>query len=139
MTVNAVSLFCEDVRQEANGQEIIIGIFKDKLFVNILPGMLPKLSVYTRINIPNDLDIQNLGVYLVSSIGENIVENKIDMGLIKSNKNIAIESGTPYTGITSRVTLSPFSVEEPKSLIVNVVADLQTIVSGVLHIELAPS
>lgn len=41
-------LFCDDVRQEANGKHILIGVFGTDILPSRLPGVLP-LAFYLRI------------------------------------------------------------------------------------------
>jgi hypothetical protein len=41
-------LFCDDVRQEANGKHILIGVFGADILPTMLPGVLP-LAIYLRV------------------------------------------------------------------------------------------
>jgi hypothetical protein len=49
-TPNGYSIFCDDVRVEANGKQILIGVYYGDMLLPVMPVQLPIFSVVIRYN-----------------------------------------------------------------------------------------
>jgi hypothetical protein len=95
---HVVGLFCEDIRHESHTQSII-GILPDNLLVPTVPGFIPKLGIYIRINV--DSQVTDIGPISAKIIFESGDELKIDGFSAERAKEILAESlskGAPYSG-----------------------------------------
>jgi|GEM_PF-3543873 len=48
-------MICDDVRSEANGKEIIIGLYKDEIIFDSLPAMLPTLAFRVAVRVAKQI------------------------------------------------------------------------------------
>lgn len=95
--VNAVAMFCEDIRDEVSGQHSIIGVFSDNLKVSTIPGVMPKLGVYVRIHLDVACEPSELMIILLDAennlIGDNIFTAELVARTLedakKTNKKVA--------------------------------------------------
>lgn len=101
--ISTISLFCEDIREEVGGQFTLVGILPDNIEVSSVPGSIPKLGIFTRINIPTGRIPPQLAVKILAQDGSVLVVNSIDPVLISKTISEAIDKGAPFTGIVSRV------------------------------------
>src|SRR3954452_971566 len=78
--VSVVAFFCEDIREEKSGQDIIIGVFPDNL--NLTPSgpsegagttVITKLGLYVRLHFDvNDTPPRQISARLVNADGTDI-------------------------------------------------------------------
>jgi hypothetical protein len=81
--VSACALFCEDVRQEKTGGETLVGVMRDNLAMSSLPGVLPKLGIYIRMNIPLGLEARQVNFYMVMSSGSRNLIGQISVDQVQ--------------------------------------------------------
>jgi hypothetical protein len=55
-----IGIFCEDIRDEVSSTYTLVGVLPDNIFIGGLPGMLPKLGVYIRIQLDEDANPKTL-------------------------------------------------------------------------------
>jgi hypothetical protein len=109
--ISVVCLFCEDIRQEQNGVNTLVGVLPDNMEFEGLPAMLPKLGVYVRINIDPAEDPGAVTLVLsVPGLADQIPITTVEPRLIERVRKDALARGAPIAGIISRVVFSPFKV-----------------------------
>jgi hypothetical protein len=111
LEISAVGLFCEDIREERSGSNSIVGILPDNLSLSHIPGVLPKLCVYIRINIGLDRDPRPIVTYLILPNGETTAKRPLDDALIEKTRKRAKKDGSLFAGFISRIVMTPFPVE----------------------------
>lgn len=96
--INAVALFCEDVRTDSSGSFILTGIMSDGLAVQAFPGVIPKLGVFARVNVPVDADPVPIKIVMR---GDNLPDFPIadfSAGFIEASQKGVVD-GAPFTGL----------------------------------------
>lgn len=110
---SAVGLFCEDIRQEINGIETFVGVLPDNLAIPAVPGMMPKLGIYTRVHITPDFDVKKISVRVDFFNGKRLQDlGSFNEEAINREKASARETGSPLIGFIFRATISPAPVTE---------------------------
>jgi len=109
-TPSIVGLFCEDVRDEKNGQQTIVGVFPDATFVGSVPAVLPKLVLYVRtVFSPND-EVEIITMLLKNADGEEIEMNKVPVELLRGAQNEVRKTGSPVATIVSVLGFANFPI-----------------------------
>jgi hypothetical protein len=110
--INAISLFCEDVREETNGQYSLIGVLGDNISVPQFPGMMPKLAIYVRINLAPTWKMRGgFDIYITPPNGEREILHSIEGALVKDTISKIRKAKNPVAGIYSHIVLSPLPVQ----------------------------
>jgi len=108
---DAIGFFCEDVRQEMNNVETLIGIMPDNVAIEGVGGFLPKLGMYVRIHVTPDIDIESISVSVDFFNGEHRQEiGAFSRDQIEEEKRKIRISGGSLIGFICRGLLSPFPV-----------------------------
>jgi hypothetical protein len=77
------ALFCEDIRREPGSKETLIGVMPALQRVPKFPGAFQRLSIYYRVRLPLDQDVNE----------RVLVDLEIDEGV---SVDIELEDSTPY-------------------------------------------
>jgi len=135
--ISAITLFCEDVRNEANGAETFIGVFPQNVtFVGTPPYLMPKLGIVTKINFTPDDVPARLTVKLYDFNKSVIINNVVDSSLIEEAK--AGISTTGMGAINATAVAANFPFTGPGILRVEVETDKYTFTSGALNVHFEP-
>lgn len=105
-----VSLFCQDARDEIGGTISLVGIMPDNIIISSLPAALPKLVIYTRVNVDAYHDCGPIEVFLRTPEGQEIAPNVIEHDIIEKSAMEARQQGNPIIGLIARVEGAPFPV-----------------------------
>jgi hypothetical protein len=107
---DAIGFFCEDIRQETNGVETIIGVMPDNVAVEGA-GIMPKLGMYVRIHVTPDIDVQGISASVDFFDGEHRqLIGAFSRDQIETEKENARNSGSSLIGFIIRGLLTPFPV-----------------------------
>lgn len=114
MSVNAVGLFCQDVRLERENSTSIVGVFAETAnLTEFVPGrtVLPRLALYIRIHFtPDDVTEQiSLFLQMPGDVG-SVDLGSIDKEVIDEAVSSINKCGAPYASIYMRVDMSPFPI-----------------------------
>jgi hypothetical protein len=109
---SVVGLFCEDIREEKSGQETLVGVMPHNLSFPSVPGVLPKLSLYIRINFDPNSDPGEIDTKIVMPDQQSIDLGIVDRGVIEDAKKEAQEQGKPIAGVIATSTIAPFTITE---------------------------
>lgn len=136
--IQAVALFCEDVRQEAAGTVTLVGLLSDNLAVPAFPGVMPKLAIYIRVHIPVDHKTENIKFFLCDGDSRNEIGG-FDKDFV--NKTIAETKAmdNPLSGFILTVLASPYPVSRESRHWVEMQYGKVTTVIGTLKIVLQDS
>lgn len=152
MRLSATTVFCEDVREEKNGSNTLIGIFADNV---ILEGtgepkpvpagrkaihVMPKIGIYTRIVAPIDEPLDRIDVLLVSPDGDKRGMGDFSKEFLENTRKDARGKGSPVITLIARAVASPFPVPPSGGRFLVVVQTQESqIVSGTMNVLIGPS
>jgi hypothetical protein len=130
---HAVGLFCEDIRQEQNGQSLM-AIWSDNLHVPGLPAILQRISVFIRIHIDPHASVGSISAVLrlfdgsENSIGGFTEDN------VKDTQKASRESGLPWAGFMLSAIAFGFPISSSGKLLLVVRVGDEELVCGALNI-----
>ena len=137
--VSSVGLFCDDVRPEISGQQTIVGVYGDNLALSQIPGALPKLGFFVRVNFEMSFKFETLSHKLMLSNGTLFFENNIDADLIKQSINEAREVNSPIYGFKTFGVAMNFPVESAGRLNLFSVVDGTDYLAATLNFSFNPA
>jgi hypothetical protein len=140
--MSAVAIFCEDIREEASGQNSIVGTLPDNLTLaaaqppqeNARP-LFPKLGLYLRINFDaNGEPPRDLSVRLINTDGEphplqGWSRETVDKAFADSREN-----GMPVVGLILTVVAAPFIFPGAGKLMAVVNVDGADHIAGAMNV-----
>jgi hypothetical protein len=136
--ITAIALFCEDIRDEKLGTESLVGILPDNLAIGgPAGGFLPKLAIYLRLQLENEVDIKTISARVIFPGGRVIEMATFDPDAVKSAKEQSKANGIPYTGLIGKALMTPVPIEALGKIEVIVTADGEDFVCGILNIVTA--
>ena len=108
--ISIVGFFCEDIREEVQGQMSLVGVFPDRLNVPAIPGQMPKISFYVRVHVRNGVDVSGL-----TAVAQ--LPGLAEVSLPPIEKRVVDEAGKDtedldFYGIILHGTIAPFPVQE---------------------------
>lgn len=134
--ISAMSIFCEDVRHEVNGQRTLVGLLGDSISVDTIPGTISRVALFSRISVPIDFLLESLTLTLFDPDGNVIYAKSVDAELLPTSKQDAAARGNPSYGIVSDVKMQQFKVEKAGVFQVEMQVNEQVVKSGFLNIAL---
>lgn len=136
--ISALTLFCDDIREETGGSVTIVGVAPDNIGVPGVPGMVPKFGIYTRISIPSDQKPPKaMQVLLRDPDGEDMILGVFTSDFLKKTCEEARERGNPIAGFISNAMASPFPVKTAGRFVAIVRVDKEELVSGTVNFEIS--
>lgn len=140
--MNAVTLFCEDVREEKAGLDTLIGVFFDNLNVPLDDGpadraiVLPKLGMYTRVILEIDESVESVRLFLQWPNGTQVqIGETFTPETIEQARREALANGAPTFGLVFRAVTSPFRLGEGGHHKAIVKIGDKEVISGILNIR----
>lgn len=134
-----ISLFCDDIRQEKRGTDILVGIYPDNLNVPSFPFTLPKLAIYTRIHFDPTSELGKITIFLRHDSGDELVLTELDPQLIQKTKADALAKEAPLAGLISRTVFTTFHIKEAGRTRVMVKINDQEYLSATLNVQQTPA
>jgi hypothetical protein len=136
MSRSAIAIFCDDVRIEATGKRILVGVYQDTLGVPQLPFTISGLNVLVVIRVSADDPIREM-VAEFAVPGQELVRLGGEVPPVQAPP----QGEAPTKGHTIRTfelwtQLRPFEVVKEEQIVVTVKMDNETIVAGGLDIAL---
>ncbi|MEZ5901665.1 MAG: hypothetical protein R3D51_19470 [Hyphomicrobiaceae bacterium] len=111
---NAVGFFCEDIRQEMNNVDTLVGVMPDNVAIGKkVPGLIPKLGIYVRVHLEPDYEVKNITLTADFFNGKH----RQILGVFKEEeivreRDLAKKRGAKLLGFISRATLTPVPIPE---------------------------
>ncbi len=138
LPISAVCIFCEDVRNEANGGETFIGVLPDGVSVESLPGVMNRLTTHTRITFPPAKPPKSLRSSLrIEGVGIVLYDADIELTVVERAARESLESGTPLATVINRVVMGDLTIPEPCRLLSCLRINGEEYIVGTLRIETA--
>jgi hypothetical protein len=134
-----MGIFCEDMRQENSGQDMLIGILPDTLNVPSFPGMMPKLGVYVRVHFEAGYpQPKTITAKIISTDGEEIALPAWTADVIKKGFEDARSHGIPLVGFVLKAVLG-IPIKVPGIMVTQVEIDGVDYTASNLRIVKAPA
>lgn len=109
--VNMLGVFCEDIREEKQGTDSLIGIMPDNITIPGVPGIIPKIGVYLRCHISTDnKDIKLVSAKLVAVEGKEFPLGSFGETEIERERENAVARKAPLIGFIFRGVISPMPI-----------------------------
>jgi hypothetical protein len=134
---NAVCIFCEDIREENNG-ETLLGVFKDNLAVPPPPGFVGKIGVFVRVNVPVTSKAGDISVRLTTIDGKDMPIGTFAEIDVKNTLAESAKRGAPLSGFIFRGVASPFLVPQYGRVNVYTKMGAEEILCGTLNFVPTP-
>jgi len=131
----AIAVFCEDIREEKSGTDTLVGVLHDNLVVSSIPGLMPKLGVYVRIQLPKDGNTKRVSTRIRTSQADNIAPATLDH-LVDQATQDARAKELPYAGLVSKAVVSPFPIQSVGAIEAVIRVDDSERVCGILNIQI---
>lgn len=132
--INAVAIFCEDIREEKSGQNTLVGIYADNILVPSVPAVMSKLALYMRINFAPSEDIKSASFELVLPDGEHILIGDVTSSLIDDANADAIRTGRPFSTLVANAVFPQFILKQHGTLSAVVSINGNRLVCGLLNV-----
>lgn len=134
-----IGLFCEDLREEKSGADIIVGVFPDNVNVaGQAPQLMPKLAVYGRVHVPVDYKItSDIVLLLFDQEGKQLVElANFSRAAIQTTQEEVRARGGAIAGFISRAVISPFQITQSGRVVMRARLEGDDFVCGSLNLIL---
>lgn len=135
--IAAITIFCEDIREEKAGTDTVIGIFTDNIEVPQVGGIFPKICAYTRINVDHASNLGDLRLKIFGIDGSQILDAQMDPALIDKARSDSLTDGNPITSLVFKTVMSNVAVFQAGRISAVVTSALGDIQSGSLNIKVA--
>lgn len=117
-TVNGIALFCEDIRPEVGGSVSLVGVMSDFIAVPSFPVTLAKLGFYARLFLPVEGAQPDMVVNVIEVEGGVVEIASFSETMIAKAQSEAKTQGNDYVGLIAQAVASPFTVNSPGHVIV---------------------
>ena len=113
--ISALTLFCEDIRQELTGIESHIGVLPDNIGVPMFPATIAKLGLYTRITFAKGEQLEPFELVATDLSGTEMSLAKFNSSDLEGIR-ASMSDGSQFFGLKSISTFINFPVPHEGSL-----------------------
>jgi hypothetical protein len=136
---SAITIFCEDIREEKSGQDSIVGTLPDNLIIGTSPtpgasAMLPKFCTYIRINFDVEHKPNELSVKLIDAKDAIISLGGWEQPVIDKAFSDAAGNQMPIVGLIWKMIAAPFPIVAAGKITAKVIVNGTEYVAGVINI-----
>ena len=135
---SAITLFCDDIREEHMGMITLVGVYPNNVNVPSFPFVLPKLGIYTRILIDVNDALRKITIHISAPDGKIELSTEIDEESIAKSQMAAKDKGSPIVGIMAHAIAAPFVVKEAGQIKLIVNIEGVEYIGGVLIFDQTP-
>lgn len=130
-------IFCDDIRQEVQGKYTLVGCYGPDLIADRLPAVLPRLCIRAEAMTPvtRPFERLKLRVLLKDEALVDIDTPPEQLAAIEA----AAEAETRQFGFAWMIVLSPFSIQEPGKLRVEIETESETVRGPALRLVVRPT
>jgi hypothetical protein len=134
---SAIALFCDDVRLEATGKRIIVGLYQNKLLTPVLPFTIPNLTIMVFVRTSLEDPFRKCAIR-IKLPGQD--ETVIDPSMPTDDVLKAQFSDPEFKAYTIEGMLStgPLEIRDPVTIRVVVQTEREEFQAGSLRIEALP-
>ena len=111
-TISFVALFCEDIRNETQGTNSLVGILPDNVNVPTLPFVFGKMGLYARVHLDPEFNPGPM-ILKLKLPGSSAVEvSRMEPELISRARDESKREGKPIAGFITYTIMRNLSVTE---------------------------
>jgi hypothetical protein len=134
MANEAIGLFCEDIREEKQGTDTLIGVMPDNMVLpSPFPIFLAKLALYVRLNLSSESTTESIIVSMRFPNGNVAQIANFDTAAIQKAKLEAV--GKPWAGLIAKVIFGGVQIGQDGNFEALVIFDGETSVCGFLSVK----
>src|SRR5215467_7522451 len=130
---HAVGLFCEDIRQEQNGQSLM-AIWPDNLNLLQLPTILPRIAVFVRIQVDPVASVGAVSASLRLVDGSENQIGRFTEGSVRDTQRASRDIGLPWAGFMLSAIAFGFTINSTGKMLIVARVGEEEIVCGALNI-----
>lgn len=112
MSIQAIALFCDDIREERAGSTTLVGIMQDNFELQNIPSALSRLAIYVRINLEVSEKPRPLSVLLEFPDGNRHTLGEFSKELVKKSQAEAKLANNTLAGLIANVVAPQFPVPQ---------------------------
>jgi hypothetical protein len=136
---SSICLFCEDIRQEQNSVDTLVGVLPDNINVTTTPVVLPKFAMYIRVVFPLSKIPSTISVQLLTPWNAEPAK----LGEVSSEQIVAAvdearAQDSDAVRFNFKVIGANFTVPNPGKVVVITSVDKTNIQAGILSFRLQP-
>jgi len=113
MSLNVITFFCEDIREEKSNTETLVGVMPSTLSIPSFPSGIPKLGIYCRLQFPMTLADFSAEAFLQTSWGQSVPIGGFSGDLTAQAKKESLAQGLPLASIILKAMIVPMPLPEP--------------------------
>ena len=136
MSMMALSLFCEDIRQELAGTETLVGVMSDQINIIGKPALIAKIGIYTKIYFPFDDVPESITIDVYGVDGNIIISNNCDKNVLAESINSAKSANSDRVGMKVLFVIGGIQISNSGEMKVVIRINNVHLVSGSLVINL---
>lgn len=131
--------FCDDIRHEVGNKYSLIGCYGDELFIDKLPGILPKFCAQVQALTPIDRPFGELKFRALLD-DDVIAELEVPTGVLKEGKTAAEHAPADAQRLTvnAMMVFSPLVLNQPGRLRIEADTDEGTLRGNAISIQERP-
>jgi hypothetical protein len=137
--LRAVAIFCEDLREEKSGQDILIGTMSDNIALPSIPAMLGKLAVYLRVYFATSSKPEAINAWVQLPWGQRFDLGAADERLMKGALEQASAQKAPFAGVILKGLFQPLPIPQLGAITAHIKIGDQEYLCGMLNLVLDPS
>lgn len=140
-----ITLFCEDVRNEASSQITLVGVFPGDITLSQVPIVIPKLGVVTKLNLPWDFSADTAvwkiyfpgdpadapGFQLEMNIRELLAENRKNAPTLDIDDDVVLSHN-----FQQQIVLSPVQIKQSGYIKVRISVGDRLVKAGAVRVSI---
>ena len=111
--VQAVSIFCEDIRAEIGSKESLVGTLPSNISMASYPAVVTKFCIYTRITLVAGAKLELYDLIMNTPHGHSLFLSKLTQAVVDECHSAMLKYGDPTGSIVMRVIGEPFVFPVP--------------------------
>jgi hypothetical protein len=136
--LSVISLFCEDIREDKNNTDMVIGIMPDGVIIESLGGRFPRLAIYTRLHAPRSIEVTQFAISLYMPDGHVISIGEMPPEEIKKSYDVGSEKGSLYQGLILKAIIGSLPVVSEGWIKAVVTVNGKQYMGGALNVVVQP-
>jgi hypothetical protein len=132
----AITMFCNDVREEISGSQTIVGLLPDNIGVPIFPGGIDKIVILTRITLDVNEPPPKLATYILTQNGTRLADNEIDSSMLAEAIAEAKSEGNLMATVNVKIEMRNIPFSEPGRLEAHLIVEGNDYLTGSLQARL---
>lgn len=135
---SAITLFCDDIREEKTGMDTLIGVYPENVNVPSFPFAFPKIGIYTRISFDVTDAPGEIAVRFSAPKQDDVPLTVFSEEFVSNAQIESKTNGSPITGLITKAVSVSFPVKEAGQVRVIVTIQGVEYVGGILNVNQAP-